>query len=119
MRKYHELIAPYTRLLPHDNICKISEVIMGEQNVYIFFERNYGDMHSYVRTCKRLQEDEAVRLFRQMASAVQHCHENGVVLRDLKLRKFVFTDAQRSVLIFSFFLSEKKQAHSDNYVQWI
>ncbi|KAG7319108.1 hypothetical protein KOW79_017582 [Hemibagrus wyckioides] len=99
MRKYHELIAPYTRLLPHENICKISEVIMGEQNVYIFFERNYGDMHSYVRKCKRLQEDEAVCLFRQMASAVMHCHENGVVLRDLKLRKFVFIDAQRTKLV--------------------
>ncbi|XP_076860367.1 tribbles homolog 3 [Brachyhypopomus gauderio] len=99
MRKYHELIAPYTRLLPHDNICKISEVIMGESNVYIFFERSYGDMHSYVRTCKRLPEDEAVRLFRQMAAAVAHCHDNGVVLRDLKLRKFVFTDAQRTKLV--------------------
>ncbi|XP_007228622.2 tribbles homolog 3 [Astyanax mexicanus] len=99
MRKYHDLIAPYARLLPHDNICKMSEVIMGEQNVYIFFERNYGDMHSYVRTCKRLQEDEAVRLFTQMASAVSHCHENGVVLRDLKLRKFVFADAQRTKLV--------------------
>lgn len=97
IKKYHEFIAPYTRLLPHSNICKISEVVLGENNVYIFFERNYGDMHSYVRTCKRLQEDEAVRLFGQMAAAVAHCHENGVILRDLKLRKFVFTDPQRSV----------------------
>lgn len=97
MKKYHEFIAPYTRLLPHDNICKIAEVVLGESNVYIFFERNYGDMHSYVRSCKRLQEEEAVRLFSQMGAAVAHCHENGVVLRDLKLRKFVFTDSQRSV----------------------
>ncbi|XP_062842634.1 tribbles homolog 3 isoform X2 [Trichomycterus rosablanca] len=99
IRKYQELIAPYTRLLPHDNICKMAEVIMGERNVYIFFERDHGDMHSYVRTCKRLPEEEAVHLFRQMASAVAHCHENGVVLRDLKLRKFVFTDAQRTKLV--------------------
>ncbi|XP_051768116.1 tribbles homolog 3 [Ctenopharyngodon idella] len=99
IKKYHEFIAPYTRLLPHSNICKISEVVLGENNVYIFFERNYGDMHSYVRTCKRLQEDEAVRLFGQMAAAVAHCHENGVILRDLKLRKFVFTDPQRTKLV--------------------
>lgn len=75
-------------------------MVLGEANVYIFFERNYGDMHSYVRTCKRLQEDEAVRLFDQMAAAVAHCHENGVILRDLKLRKFVFTDPQRSETLF-------------------
>ncbi|XP_030632163.1 tribbles homolog 3 [Chanos chanos] len=99
MKKYQELIAPYTRLSPHNNISKISEMVMGEHNVYVFFERNYGDMHSYVRTCKKLQEEEAVCLFRQMAAAVAHCHEHGVVLRDLKLRKFVFTDSERTKLV--------------------
>lgn len=98
MRRYQELIAPYARLLPHDNICRIAEVVMGERSVYVFFQHNYGDMHSYVRTCKRLQEEEAVRLFGQMAAAVAHCHEHGVVLRDLKLRKFVFVDQQRLVV---------------------
>ncbi|CDQ99015.1 unnamed protein product [Oncorhynchus mykiss] len=52
-------------------------------------------MHSFVRTCKKLREDEAARLFRQIASAVAHCHDNGVVLRDLKLRKFVFRNEDR------------------------
>lgn len=99
MKKYQELIAPYTRLCPHEHISRISEIITGEHNVYVFFQRNYGDMHSYVRTCKRLQEEEAVRLFTQMATAVAHCHQNGVVLRDLKLRKFVFTNPQRTKLV--------------------
>uniref|UniRef100_A0AAZ3QVI0 Protein kinase domain-containing protein n=2 Tax=Oncorhynchus tshawytscha TaxID=74940 RepID=A0AAZ3QVI0_ONCTS len=99
MRRYQELIAPYARLLPHDNICRIAEVVMGEHSVYVFFQHNYGDMHSYVRACKRLQEEEAVRLFGQMAAAVAHCHEHGVVLRDLKLRKFVFVDQQRTKLV--------------------
>lgn len=98
MRRYQEFIAPYVRLLPHDNICRIAEVITGEHSVFVFFQRNYGDMHSYVRTCKRLQEEEAVLLFSQMAVAVAHCHEHGVVLRDLKLRKFVFVDQQRLVV---------------------
>ncbi|XP_028855046.1 tribbles homolog 3 [Denticeps clupeoides] len=99
VKKYQELIAPYTQLSAHENISQISEVVMGEKNIYIFFERNYGDMHAYVRTCKRLQEDEAVLLFGQMAAAVAHCHKSGVVLRDLKLRKFVFTDRQRTKLV--------------------
>ncbi|XP_029532238.1 tribbles homolog 2-like isoform X2 [Oncorhynchus nerka] len=55
-------------------------------------------MHSFVRTCKKLREDEAARLFRQIASAVAHCHDNGVVLRDLKLRKFVFRNEDRSLV---------------------
>nr|XP_015220531.1 PREDICTED: tribbles homolog 3-like [Lepisosteus oculatus] len=94
MKRYQELIAPYARLLPHENISRVSEVVTGERSVYVFFARSYGDMHSYVRACKRLPEEEAARLFGQMAAAVAHCHEHGVVLRDLKLRKFVFADLQ-------------------------
>jgi hypothetical protein len=33
--------------------------------------------------------------------AVCRCHEAGIVLRDLKLRKFVFKDKDRWVIIFS------------------
>lgn len=54
-----------------------------------------GDLHSYVRVRKRLREPEAKRLFRQMCEVVKSCHEQGIVLRDLKLRKFVFADAER------------------------
>lgn len=56
-----------------------------------------GDLHSYVRVRKRLRESEAKRLFRQMCEVVKRCHEEGIVLRDLKLRKFVFADADRYV----------------------
>lgn len=62
----------------------------------MFFERSYGDMHSFVRTCKKLREEEAARLFYQIASAVAHCHDGGLVLRDLKLRKFIFKDEERT-----------------------
>uniref|UniRef100_A0A8C5L831 Tribbles homolog 2 n=1 Tax=Jaculus jaculus TaxID=51337 RepID=A0A8C5L831_JACJA len=36
------------------------------------------------------------RLFYQIASAVAHCHDGGLVLRDLKLRKFIFKDEERT-----------------------
>ncbi|KAJ8259261.1 hypothetical protein COCON_G00182730 [Conger conger] len=98
-KRYQELMGPYARLPPHENISRVAEVVTGERSVYAFFPRSHGDMHSYVRGCKRLQEEEAARLFGQMASAVAHCHEHGVVLRDLKLRKFVFTDRQRTKLV--------------------
>uniref|UniRef100_A0A3B3ZDE1 Tribbles homolog 2 n=1 Tax=Periophthalmus magnuspinnatus TaxID=409849 RepID=A0A3B3ZDE1_9GOBI len=55
-------------------------------------------MHSFVRTCKKLPEEEAARLFRQIVSAVAHCHDNGLVLRDLKLRKFVFKNEERNLV---------------------
>lgn len=61
----------------------------------VIYCRIQGDLHSYVRVRKRLREPEAKRLFRQMCEVVKSCHEQGIVLRDLKLRKFVFADAER------------------------
>ena len=52
-------------------------------------------MHSYVRIRKRLREAEAKRLFRQMCETVKACHDQGIVLRDLKLRKFIFADEEK------------------------
>lgn len=63
-----------------------------------------GDLHSYVRVRKRLREPEAKRLFRQMCEVVKRCHEEGIVLRDLKLRKFVFADEERYVNAHDFYI---------------
>ncbi|XP_012276227.1 tribbles homolog 2 [Orussus abietinus] len=65
---------------------------------YLLLEGHHGDLHAYVRARRRLREPEARRLFKQIARAVAACHENGVVLRDLKLRKFVFADEARTRL---------------------
>uniref|UniRef100_A0A8I4A442 Tribbles homolog 2 n=1 Tax=Callithrix jacchus TaxID=9483 RepID=A0A8I4A442_CALJA len=93
---YQESLAPCFCLSAHSNINQITEILLGETKAYVFFERSYGDMHSFVRTCKKLREEEAARLFYQIASAVAHCHDGGLVLRDLKLRKFIFKDEERT-----------------------
>ena len=94
-KKLGDVLAPYTRLESHENINEIVDVIVGETKAYLFMKNSYGDLHSYVKTKKRLREDEAVKLFRQIVKAVCRCHEAGIVLRDLKLRKFVFKDKDR------------------------
>ncbi|XP_022105780.1 tribbles homolog 2-like [Acanthaster planci] len=98
-KKYTEKFAPNFKLEPHDNISQIQEVLIGEEKAYAFFLRDYGDMHQYVRSKRKLKEEEASRLFYQMVLAVVHCHEAGIVLRDLKLRKFTFKNAQRTELM--------------------
>ena len=78
------------------NVLYISqEVVVGDKNVYLMFPPCHGDLHSYVRTRRRLREPSARHLFRQIVSAVHEAHAKGIVLRDLKLRKFVFTDESR------------------------
>lgn len=93
-----DVLAPYSRLESHENINDIIDVIVGESKAYIFMANSFGDLHSYVKTKKRLREDEAQKLFRQIVNAVCLCHEAGIVLRDLKLRKFVFRNKDRSVM---------------------
>lgn len=96
--KYRDILSAYWQVDSHEHVTAVAEVILGESKAYVFFEKNFGDLHSYVRSKKKLREEEACRLFKQIIQAVQHCHENGIVLRDLKLRKFVFKDEARTQL---------------------
>ena len=98
IERYRQTLAGYWRVGSHEHINEIQEIVVGETKAYVFFPGNYGDLHSFVRSKKRLRESQAISLFEQIVSAVTHCHENGVVLRDLKLRKFVFKDAERTQL---------------------
>lgn len=97
-RGYLERLAAYTRIGHHDNICGLLDVVIGQDSVHAFLPGHYGDMHAYVRNRKRLGEEETRLLFAQMLNAVSHCHGHGVILRDLKLRRFVFIDRYRTRL---------------------
>lgn len=92
------LVSAHYRLDSHPRISSLHEVLVCNKHLYLIFPRAYGDLHSYVRSRKRLRESEARRIFRQVAETVQLCHKNGIVLRDLKLRKFVFVDPERTEL---------------------
>ncbi|XP_031623529.1 tribbles homolog 2-like [Contarinia nasturtii] len=92
------LLSAHFRLDGHPHVNPLHKVIQGSTQTYLFFTPSQGDLHSYVRVRKRLREPEAKRLFRQMCEVVKSCHEQGIVLRDLKLRKFVFADAERTHL---------------------
>lgn len=88
----------------HPNINPVKEVLIGQTMTYIMFPPSRLDLHSYVRTKRRLRESTARILFRQIVSAVHEAHSKGIVLRDLKLRKFVFADEFRWDLLFSYFV---------------
>lgn len=96
--KEMDLLSIHYRVDSHVRLNELVEVLVGEKRSYLFFDKSYGDLHSYVRNRRRLKEAEAAKLFKQVVEAVQHCHENNIVLRDLKLRKFVFKDPQRTEL---------------------
>ncbi|XP_077583087.1 tribbles homolog 3-like [Stigmatopora nigra] len=93
---YRERSAVYARLGRHANVCGLLDAVVELDAAYLFLPAHHGDMHAHVRASRRLGEEEAGLLFAQMLKAVEHCHRNGVVLRDVKLRRFVFTDRFRT-----------------------
>lgn len=71
--------------LNHPNICKLLQVIDTPLTIYLVMEHQAGgELFEYLVKSKRLTEDVARFLFRQMLSAIQYCHSHGVVHRDLK-----------------------------------
>lgn len=78
-----------------ERIFNFKEILFDDSDclVYVIFNQFYDDLHSYMKRKKRLDETEAKHLFRQCVQAVDDCHKNGIIVRDIKLKKFVFTNA--------------------------
>lgn len=78
-----------------DFVVPISELIVHPKYFYLISPATFGNLHSYIYSKSSLKETEAKSLFKQMVSIVNFCHSKGVILRDLKLGRFVFTDKER------------------------
>ncbi len=76
-------------------VCNVVDVKSSSDGVLVFTQQTHGDLHGYLREKKRLSESEAAPLFRQIAVMIAHAHHQRIALRDIKLKKFVFTDDNR------------------------
>jgi tribbles-like protein len=79
-------------------IPKGTEILEQHGKIYLFSPNNFGSLHSFVQGQKRLDEDTTRKLYRQIVRLVAFCHAIGIVVRDLKLRKFVFLDKEQTTL---------------------
>lgn len=73
----------------------INELIVTPKYFCLISPATYGNLHSYIYSKSALKETEAKSLFKQMVSIVNYCHSKGIILRDLKMGRFVFTDKER------------------------
>ncbi|XP_040091486.1 serine/threonine-protein kinase MARK2-like [Oryx dammah] len=95
------------RTVNHPNIVKLLEVIETEETLFIVMEYvSGGDLQTYLEAKGRMTEGEARGLFCQLVSALQHCHQRGVVHRDLKLGNLLL-DANNNIRISDFGLSNQ------------
>ncbi|XP_055855049.1 tribbles [Episyrphus balteatus] len=84
----------------HQLVRSVRDVIpMSRNRTYAIVQQGaeiYEDLHTYIRNKRRLGETEARSLFHQICQTVQVCHRNGIILRDLKLKRFYFIDEERT-----------------------
>ncbi|RKP39349.1 kinase-like domain-containing protein, partial [Dimargaris cristalligena] len=89
-------------LIQHPNIISIKKRADTTNNTILVMEyAQGGELLSYIRQHGRLQEQEARVFFRQIVSAIDYCHKNCVLHRDLKLEN-VMLDARKSIKIIDF-----------------
>ncbi|KAK7203868.1 kinase-like domain-containing protein [Myxozyma melibiosi] len=84
--------AAIASLLDHRYICSLREVMAMTHHYYMVFENVAGgQMLDYIISHGRLKEKQARKFARQIASAIDYCHHNSVVHRDLKIENILIS----------------------------
>jgi PAS domain-containing protein len=91
--------------LSHPCIIGLHQVIHHKQKLYIVMDYVHGtDLMAYIQANNGLNEKEAQRCFRQIVSALEYCHEHGVIHRDVK-PKNILVDMQGNLKLIDFGMS--------------
>jgi serine/threonine protein kinase len=98
--------------LNHRNVIRLFETIESAKRVHIVMEFcGGGNLCSYVKMRKRLGEDEARRIFQQLALSLEYLHSKDIVHRDVKLENVLFDGEKNCKLVdfgFSVYVRDKK-----------
>lgn len=78
-----------------EGVHAVVDVTKLQDQVYVFSTRPFGDLHNFLKQRRKLKEGLAAHIFRQIVLLVRDAHRKHVVLRDLKLKKFVFEDPEK------------------------
>ena len=78
--------------IKHDNIIRLLEVFETLEDVIIVMEyANGGDLLKYTRKNKRLEENEAAKIFKQIVYGLAHLHSRNILHHDIKLANILLT----------------------------
>ncbi|CAG9330524.1 unnamed protein product [Blepharisma stoltei] len=90
--------------LDHPHIVKLHKAIKSTRHIHLIQEYVGGcSLHSYVksRLVRKLNEEEAKRIFKQCVSAVKYLHEMDISHRDIKLEN-ILLDSSNNIKLIDF-----------------
>ena len=89
----------------HSNVIRLLEVFESSKHLLMVMEyAGGGDLLQYVKKKKRLEENEAKKIFRQIVYGLAHCHCRSVLHRDIKLDN-ILIDHEGEIKICDFGVS--------------
>jgi len=89
----------------HSNVIRLLEVFESPKHLLMVMEyAGGGDLLQYVKKRKRLSEEEARRIFKQIVYGLAHCHCRSVLHRDIKLDN-ILLDKEGDIKICDFGVS--------------
>eukprot|EP00920_Eleutheroschizon_duboscqi_P020283 GHVT01048219.1.p1 GENE.GHVT01048219.1~~GHVT01048219.1.p1 ORF type:complete len:903 (+),score=201.15 GHVT01048219.1:289-2997(+) len=99
-------VAVYLQL-DHPNICKLLEVYEDQHAIHLVMELCSGkELYDRLASRKKYSEADALRVARDMLSAINYCHRHNICHRDLKLENWVYLseddDAPLKLIDFGF-----------------
>lgn len=95
------------KILRHPNVVKLLETFESIKHHLIVMELcPAGDLLNYVRKRRKLTENYAKFVFRDIIKGIAYIHQNGVVHRDIKLDN-ILLDGRGRVKIADFGVSRK------------
>ena len=91
--------------LHHQNIIQQYSILDTESSIYIITEYcSGGELFDYIVSKRRLQENEACRIFQQLINGLEYLHKQKICHRDLKPENLLF-DSKHNLKIADFGLS--------------
>ena len=90
--------------LDHRNIVQLHETVDTTKQLCIIMEYANGtSLHSYIKTKpgRIVPEYEAKKIFRQVVSAIDYCHQKGICHRDIKMDNII-VDRNLNVKLIDF-----------------
>jgi calcium-dependent protein kinase len=81
----HNMEVEILKRMTHPNIIEVYEAYQDNKNVYIVSELCSGsELFDVILKRKTFDEEDAARVMHQLLSAINYCHTNGVVHRDIR-----------------------------------